>query len=74
MDETGYEAETEAGAAPPLEEGAEMAGAYLGSLPPDQFSNVVEVASHFADADQDARFELLLDLFVDGLAQRAEEA
>ena len=73
MDEAGYEAESEAGAAPPLEEGAEMAGAYLSSLPPDQFSNVVEVASHFADADQDGRFELLLDLFVEGLARRAAE-
>jgi AcrR family transcriptional regulator len=71
MDEAGYEAETESGAAPPLEEGAEIVGNYLGSLPADQFSNVTEVAGHFADADQDARFELLLDLFVDGLARRA---
>jgi TetR/AcrR family transcriptional regulator, tetracycline repressor protein len=74
MDEAGYEAETEAGAAPPLEEGAEMVGDYLGSLPADQFSNVTAVAAHFADADQDGRFELLLDLFVEGLAKRAEEA
>ncbi len=73
MDEAGYEAETETGAAPPLEEGAEMVGDYLGSLPADQFSNVTAVAAHFADADQDARFELLLDLFVEGLAKRAEE-
>ena len=72
MDEAGYEAETEAGAAPPLEEGAAMVGDYLGSLPADQFPNVLEVAPHFADADQDGRFELLLDLFVDGLAKRAE--
>jgi AcrR family transcriptional regulator len=71
MDEVGYEAETEAGAAPPLDEGAEMVGGYLGSLPADQFPNVIEVAAHFADADQDARFELLLDLFVEGLARRA---
>jgi TetR/AcrR family tetracycline transcriptional repressor len=73
MDETGYEAETAAGAAPPLEEGAAMVGDYLDSLPPDQFPNVLEVAGHFADADQDGRFELLLDLFVDGLARRASE-
>jgi hypothetical protein len=72
MDEAGYEAETEAGAAPPLEEGAAMVGDYFASLPADQFSNIMEVAPHFADADQDGRFELLLDLFVDGLAQRAE--
>jgi hypothetical protein len=45
----------------------------LGPEPPtaDQFSNVTEVAAHFADADQDARFELLIDLFVEGLARRA---
>jgi AcrR family transcriptional regulator len=74
MDETGYEAETEAGAAPPLEEGAEMVGDYLGSLPADQFPHTIEVAAHFADADQEARFELLLDLFVEGLAKRAQES
>jgi AcrR family transcriptional regulator len=73
MDETGYEAETAAGAAPPLEESAAMVGDYLDSLPADQFPNVLEVAGHFADADQDGRFELLLDLFVEGLARRASE-
>jgi AcrR family transcriptional regulator len=74
MDEAGYEAETEAGEVPPLEEGAEMVGDYLGSLPADEFPHTIEVAAHFADADQEGRFELLLDLFVDGLAKRAEEA
>jgi len=73
MDEAGYEAETEAGAAPPLEEGAEMVGDYLRSLPANQFPNTIQVAAHFADADQEGRFELLLDLFVEGLAKRAEE-
>jgi hypothetical protein len=43
----------------------------LSSLPPEQFYNLKEVADHFAITDQDARFELLLDLFVDGLAARA---
>jgi AcrR family transcriptional regulator len=71
MDEGGYETEVAAGA-PPLEESAEMVGGYLASLPADQFSNLTEVADHFVDADQDARFELLLDLFVEGLARRAE--
>ncbi|HEY6771157.1 MAG TPA: TetR/AcrR family transcriptional regulator [Solirubrobacterales bacterium] len=73
MDESGYEAETEAGTAPPLEEGAEMVGDYLSSLPADRFPNTIEVAAHFADSDQEGRFELLLDLFVEGLAKRAEE-
>jgi TetR/AcrR family tetracycline transcriptional repressor len=71
MDEVGYEAEAEAGGAPPLDEGAEMVGRYLSSLPAEQFPNLIEVGQLFADADQDGRFELLLDLFVDGLARRA---
>jgi len=44
---------------------------YIASLPPGQFPNLTAVADHFADAGPDQRFELLLDLFVDGLAQRA---
>jgi hypothetical protein len=45
---------------------------YIASLPGDEFPNLVAVADHFAFTDQDQRFELLLDLFVDGLAKRAE--
>jgi AcrR family transcriptional regulator len=45
---------------------------YLGSLPPDQFPNLIAVAPHFATGDKDQRFDMLIDLFVDGLAQRAE--
>jgi len=71
MDEGGYEAEVAAGA-PPLEESAEMVGSYLSSLPGDEFLNLTEVADHFANPDQEARFELLLDLFVEGLTRRAE--
>jgi hypothetical protein len=44
---------------------------YLASLPAGQFPNLIAVAAHFTDDDPDQRFELLLDLFVDGLAQRA---
>jgi len=73
MDESGYEAEVEAGA-PPLQESAEMVRGYLGSLPGEQFPNLTEVAGDFADADQDARFDLLLDLFVEGLAERAQKS
>ena len=70
LDETGYE---EAGVetAPPLEDAAEMVKGYLGSLPAEQFPNLTEVAGAFAETDQDARFELLLALFVDGLAAKA---
>ena len=73
MDEAGYQAVTEAGDAPSLEEGAEMVRGYFDSLPADRFANLKEVAGHFADADQDARFDLMIDLFVEGLARRASE-
>jgi TetR/AcrR family transcriptional regulator, tetracycline repressor protein len=43
----------------------------MASLPPDRFPNLLAVADHFAVSDQDQRFELLIDLFVEGLAQRA---
>jgi AcrR family transcriptional regulator len=42
---------------------------YLAALPPDRFPHLAELADHFVDG-ADERFELLLDLFVDGLAQR----
>jgi AcrR family transcriptional regulator len=71
MDEAGLAGEGAPEGTPPLEEAGEMVRAYLASLPAQQFSNLNEVADHFAITDQDARFELLLDLFVDGLAARA---
>ena len=48
-----------------------MARAYLVSLPAERFPHVVELAEHIAASDADERFELLLDVYVDGLAQRA---
>ena len=36
----------------------------------EQFPNLIAVARHFGYADNDQSFELLIDLFVDGLAQR----
>jgi AcrR family transcriptional regulator len=70
LDETGE------GGEPPAEEtpadvGAQMARDYIASLPSDRFPNLTDLADHFAFADPDQRFELLLDLFVDGLAKRA---
>jgi hypothetical protein len=44
---------------------------YLASLPSDRFRHLVEFADHLTTGDADQRFELLLDLFVDGLAARA---
>jgi TetR/AcrR family transcriptional regulator, tetracycline repressor protein len=70
MDETGEGGEPPADE-PPLEEAAAMAREYIASLPGDQFPNMVAVADHFAITDQDMRFELLLDIFVEGLARRA---
>jgi len=49
----------------------EDASRYLASLPPGQFPSLTALAGHFSSVDPDERFELLLDIFVDGLAQRA---
>ena len=73
LDEAGYEQGAPEGA-PPTEEAAQMVRTYFESLPDEQFSNLKEVAKHFAMTDQDARFDLLLDLFVDGIAARAASA
>jgi AcrR family transcriptional regulator len=55
---------------PAPHEAAVMARDYLASLPAERFPHLVHLADHFANDDPDERFELLLDLFVDGLAQR----
>jgi AcrR family transcriptional regulator len=52
-------------------EAAQMASKYIASLPPERFPNMVEVAHEYQAIDRDESFELLLDLFVDGLAKRA---
>lgn len=64
------------GALPPQEasgkqEAADLASSYLASLPAGHFPNLVELAGEYALADDNERFELLLDIFVDGLARRA---
>ena len=68
--------DTEEGGQPPSDRPAPAdAGAaardYVGSLPADRFPQLVALADHFAGPDRDRQFELLLDLFVDGLARRA---
>ncbi len=45
----------------------EMMGTYFAKLPPDRFPNLVAAADGFC-GDSEEHFELLLDLFVDGLA------
>lgn len=41
---------------------------YFASLPPTDFPHLTQVANHFSFTDQDARFELLIGLFVDGIS------
>jgi hypothetical protein len=43
---------------------------YLASLPTSEFPNLVALADQFIISDQDLRFEVLVDLFIDGLAFR----
>ena len=52
----------------------DAASRYLASLPVAQFPNITALAGHYADVDPDQRFELLLDIFVGGLAQHAAAA
>jgi hypothetical protein len=46
---------------------------YSTSLPSRRFSNLKEVADYFAITDQDARFDRLLDLFVEGITGRGAQ-
>jgi AcrR family transcriptional regulator len=82
VDETGVDDDGPAGPdgpdgnAPPSDparrqEAADMARDYVASLPAGQFPNMVALADEFAFADADERFEMLIDIFVDGLARRA---
>ena len=48
-----------------------MFAGYFASLPPEHFPNLTKHAGEFALIDNDERFELLLDIFVDGLTRRA---
>jgi TetR/AcrR family tetracycline transcriptional repressor len=72
IDETGEGGEPPADA-PSADEAGIVVRDYMASLPPERFPILTELADHFAIADNDRRFELLLDLFVDGLAKRARE-
>jgi hypothetical protein len=55
------------------QEAADMARDYIASLPTAIFPNMVDLADEFAFADPDERFEMLIDIFVDGLARRAAQ-
>ena len=80
LDETGVEdaapARADHSAAPDdpasLQETANLARDYIASLPAGQFPTMVSLADEFAFADADERFEMLIDIFVDGLARHAD--
>jgi hypothetical protein len=55
----------------PDEQAADAVRAYIAELPTERFPNLIAVAEHFHYADDDQSFELLIDVFVDGLAARA---
>ena len=48
-----------------------MARDYIASLPADLFPNMTSWPGSSRCADPDERFELLIEIFVDGLARRA---
>jgi AcrR family transcriptional regulator len=73
MDETGVEdgpGGASLGDQAALQQAADMARDYIASLPAELFPNMTALAGEFAFADPDERFELLIDIFVDGLARR----
>jgi len=71
MDETGV-----GDASTPITDpdAGDMARDYIASLPASLFPNMTALADEFALADPDERFDLLIDIFVDGLARRAAAA
>ena len=58
-------------AGPVLQDAANAARDYIASLPADRFPNMVELADEFSFSDAGERFEMLIDIFVDGLARTA---
>ena len=72
IDETGEGGQPPADR-PPEQTAAEAIRDYYASLPRDRFPHLAEVAGHadLTSPNADERFELLLDVFVDGLAKRA---
>ena len=74
MDETGVEDGGTPDRDPAgLQKAADMARDYIASLPREQFPNMTELAGEFAFSVADERFEILIDIFVDGLARRAAD-
>ncbi len=72
IDESGEIAATDAH--PRGEQAGALVRSYITALPADRFPNMVAVAEHYAITDNDRRFTLLIDLYVDGLAARVRAA
>jgi AcrR family transcriptional regulator len=53
------------------QQAADQARDYIASLPATQFPNMTALADEFALADPDERFNVLIDIFVEGLSRRA---
>jgi TetR/AcrR family tetracycline transcriptional repressor len=77
IDETGVDDSAGPAVSAPLtdpgtrQQAADMARDYIASLPAGAFPNMTALADEFAFADPDERFDLLIDIFVDGLSRRA---
>jgi hypothetical protein len=50
------------------------ASQYFAALPSDRFPNLSAVAGEFAATNLDERFELLIGVFIDGLAGRVGQS
>ncbi len=76
VDETGVDDEPaddhRADDAASRQEAANMARDYIASLPAGSFPTMVGLADEFAFSDADERFDLLIDIFVDGLARHVQ--
>jgi len=55
------------------QQAADQARDYIASLPAEAFPTMTALADEFAFANPDERFELLIDIFVDGLSRRAAQ-
>ncbi len=53
------------------DQGTSIVRDYMAKLPPQVFPHLVAMADEYSRADPEERFELLIDIFVDGLARRA---
>jgi hypothetical protein len=71
LDETGVTRDEAPAGPADRAKAADMVTGYLRQLPGERFPHLTELAGEFALADNDERFELLTDIFVDGLARHA---